>query len=286
MAAMIATALRANETFSPLLDPSLDFAPKIYDISWLLMNQTMRILTISAVLLTVLATASFAEPGTKPINREVRVKNFKGKVMLREIGDDKIEVRLRTWRTTRDTVRGHGLFPVLVNGHKQPFYFGKFGSSKLPVLVFGVSDPERISEAKALAYQVSPNGALIGQQVINDESIAHGHTDNVTIGRYAVAAIDPALGAIYSIAYQEARFEGYYVSYEKLRVRQWDPAINSFIETDQGFLRDRNGKLVEASRFHSWPDNQREAIFAANLEPVKPWMVPKEPKAIPARAAK
>jgi len=246
----------------------------------------MRRLTIS-VLFILASTNAFAEANTKPINREVSTKHFKGKIILREIGDDKIEVRMRTWRNTRDTVRGHGLFPILVNGNKQPFYFGKFGSSKLPMLVFGVSDPERISESHAVAYQVSPNGALIGQQVITDESIQHGHTDNLTIGRYAVAAVDPALGAIYSIAYQEAHFEGYYVSYEKLRVRQWDPAINSFIETDQGFLRDARGKLVEATRFHAWPDNQREAVFAQNLQPVKPWMVKKEePKAIPARAAK
>jgi hypothetical protein len=252
------------------------------------MNLIMRIPAITVLFLAILATTSHADPATNPIKREVNTKHFKGKIMLRELGNDKIEVRMRTWRNTRDTVRGHGLFPVLVAGHKQPFYFGKFGASKLPMLVFGVSDPERITESHALAYQVSPNGALIGQQVVTDESITHGHTDNITIGRYAVASVDPALGAIYSIAYQEARFEGYFVSYEKLRVRQWDPAINSFIETDQGFLRDHNGKLLEASRFHTWPDNQREAIFAANLEPVKPWMIAKKegPKVIPARAAK
>src|SRR5438445_7693777 len=128
----------------------------------------MRSFTITALLLAIFSTSALADPGKKPINREVHVKHFKGKVILREIGGDKIEVRIRTWRTTRDTVRGHGLFPILVNGHKEPFYFGKFGASKLPMLVFGVSDPERISESHAVAYQVPPNGALIGQQVIVD----------------------------------------------------------------------------------------------------------------------
>jgi hypothetical protein len=195
---------------------------------------------------------------------------------------------MRTWRTTRDTVSGSEIFPVLVNGAKEKFFFGHFGASKLPMLIFAVSDAEHPQQARAVAYQVSPRGSLIGQQVVVDETIDHGHTDNVTSGRYALTAIDPKLGAIYSIASQDARFEGFFVSYEKLRIRQWDPVINSFIETDQGFLRDRSGRLMQSTRFESWNDAERADVFAANLEPKKPWMIDKkpEPKIIPARAEK
>ena len=214
------------------------------------------------------------------------MKNFKGKIWLTELPDNKIEIRLRTWRTTRDTVDGHQIFPVLVNGGKQNFYFGHFGASKLPMLIFAVSDAEHPQESKTVAYQVSPRGSLIGQIVVVDESSEHGHTDNVRSGRYALTAIDPKLGAIYAIASQEAHFEGFFISYEKLRVRQWDPAINSFIETDQGFLRDRSGKLMQTTRFDSWSDAERSEVFAANLEPKKPWIIEKKSteKVIPTSA--
>ena len=100
-------------------------------------------------------------------------------------------------------------------------------------------DADHPQQARAVAYQVSPRGSLIGQLVVTDESIEHGHTDNVASGRYALTAIDPKLGAIYSIASQDAHFEGFFVTYEKLRIRQWDPALSIHsIETDQGFLRD------------------------------------------------
>jgi hypothetical protein len=156
------------------------------------------------------------------------------------------------------------------------------------MLIFATSDPERISDTRVLAYQVSPRGSLIGQQVVVDDAIVHGHTDNVTSGRYSLTAIDPKIGAIYSIASQDAHFEGFFVSYEKMRVRQWDPAINSFIETDEGFLRDRSGKLMQSTRFDSWSDAERSAVFVANLEPKKPWMIEKksEVKVMPASAAK
>ncbi len=225
----------------------------------------MKILAISITLLAISASSIIAKPDRKPIVRSLHSKSFAGKISLHELPGDKIEVRIRTWRTTRDTIAGHALFPVLVNGHKQDFFFGKFGASKLPVLIFAASEADRINESRVLAYQLSPNGALIGQQVIVDEAIHHGHTDELASGRYALAAVDPKLGAIFSIAYQDAHFENYFVSYEKLRVRQWDAAINAFIETDQGFLRDKYGRLVESGKFHSWPERTREELFTSNL---------------------
>jgi hypothetical protein len=248
----------------------------------------MRILSIT-ILLSLSAFSSILATQTKhSVERSVRMKNFSGKITLAQVMDNNIEIKIRTWRTTRDTVPGHEILPVLINGVRKSLFFGHFGGSKLPMLIFAVSDPNRINETHVIAYQVSPRGSLIGQQVIVDDAIVHGHTDNVISGRYSLTAIDPKIGAIYSIASQDAHFEGFFVSYEKMRVRQWDPAINSFIETDEGFLRDRSGKLMQSTRFDSWSDAERSAVFAANLEPKKPWMIEKknEPKVIPASAAK
>jgi hypothetical protein len=246
----------------------------------------MKIFRFSIIPFLFFISTAFATSAKHPAERSINMKNFKGKIWLTELPDNKIEIRLRTWRTTRDTVDGHQIFPVLVNGGKQNFYFGHFGASKLPMLIFAVSDAEHPQESKTVAYQVSPRGSLIGQIVVVDESSEHGHTDNVRSGRYALTAIDPKLGAIYAIASQEAHFEGFFISYEKLRVRQWDPAINSFIETDQGFLRDRSGKLMQTTRFDSWSDAERSEVFAANLEPKKPWIIEKKSteKVIPTSA--
>ncbi len=246
----------------------------------------MSILKISCIFFLSFTSAAFAVPAKHPVERSISMKNFKGKIWLTELPENKIEIRIRTWRTTRDTVSGHEIFPILVSGVKQNFFFGHFGASQLPMLIFSVSDAEHPQESRAVAYQVSPRGSLIGQIVVVDENIEHGHTDKVQSGRYALTAIDPKLGAIYAIASQDAHFEGFFVSYEKLRVRQWDPAINSFIETDQGFLRDRSGRLMQSTRFDSWSDAERSEVFAANLEPKKPWMQEKKPaaKAIPTSA--
>ncbi|HEY3874817.1 MAG TPA: hypothetical protein VGM92_05040, partial [Candidatus Kapabacteria bacterium] len=240
-------------------------------------------------LLVAFASAS-AEVGKHSLDRSfersIAVHGFKGKVWLTGLPGGKVEVRMRTWRTTCDTVPGHEVFPVLVSGRKEKFFLGKFGASKIPMLIFAVNDSEHPQQVRAVAYQVSPRGSLIGQLVVNDESIDHGHTDNIVSGRYALTAIDPKLGAIYSISSQSAKFEGFFVTYEKLRVRQWDLTINAFIETDQGFLRDRSGRLMQSPRFESWSDNERSEVFAANLEPHKPWMAEKKPEAkiIPAQA--
>ena len=246
----------------------------------------MRLIRLSAIIFLLLCSLANADPGKHSVERWINVRGFKGRVWLTEIPNDKIEVKMRTWRTTCDTVSGHEVFPVLVNGAKEKFFLGKFGASKIPMLIFAVNDAEHPQQVRAVAYQVSPRGSLIGQLVVNDESIDHGHTDNVICGRYALTAIDPKLGAIYSISSQSAKFEGFFVTYEKLRVRQWDPTINAFIETDQGFLRDRSGRLMQSTRFESWSDNERAEVFAANLEPRKPWYIEKKSaaKVIPTSA--
>ncbi|MDP4199762.1 MAG: hypothetical protein Q8922_15940 [Bacteroidota bacterium] len=226
----------------------------------------MKILAVSCILFCA-SIASLAAPAKRPsYERTVHLKSFKGRVALTELGDGRIEVRIKTWRTSRDTVRGETIFPVLANGTKESFYCGHFGASRLPMLIFTVRDPDRIDEARCLTYQIAPNGALIGQQVILDEATKHSHTDEVASGRYQLAAINPEIGAIYSIAYQDAHFEGYFVSYEKLRVRQWDPAINAFIEADQGFLRDTKGRLVQATRYGEWSDRYRAEVFTTNVQ--------------------
>ncbi len=216
------------------------------------------------------------------------MKGFDGTVCLTELKNDNVEVRIHTWFDTRDTVRGAHLALVYAHGVRERMFFGHFGESPVPMLVFAVSDAEDPNESRVVAFQVMSSGALIGQQVSVDESITHGHSDDVTSGQYALTGIDGKVGAIYSVASQIARFEGYFVTYEKLRVRQWDPAISSFLETDCGFLRDRDGRLLQSARFDAWSDDERWDAFAANVEASAPKMMSGEavPKVIPARAEK
>src|SRR5665213_55125 len=244
----------------------------------------MRIPIISTLLLFfTLITAASAKHS---FERRIRMKGFDGTVCLTELPNNKIEVRTQTWVTTRDTVNGAEIYLVFAHSVRERFFFGHFGESPLPMLIFAVNDAEDPQLSRAVAYEVTPRGALIGQQVACDESITHGHTDDMTSGQYALTAIDGKLGAIYSIASQDARFERYFVRYEKLRVRQWDPAINSFIETDQGFLRDHDGRLMQSARFDAWSDAERWDVFAANIGSAMPWMIEEkaEPKVIPASA--
>ena len=246
----------------------------------------MRFSIIFALFLYFTISASASTPAKHSFERHIRMKGFDGKVCLTELANDKVELRTQTRTTTRDTVNGAALAWVFAHGIRERFFFGHFGESPLPMLIFAVSDADQPRESRAVAFQVTPYGALIGQQVAVDESMVHNHSDDVTSGQYALTAIDGNLGAIYSVASQDARFEGFFVTYEKLRVRQWDPAINSFIETDQGFLRDRDGRLMQSTRFESWSDAERWNVFAANIGSVMPWMVEEKPEAkvIPARA--
>src|ERR1035437_3399901 len=193
------------------------------DISGLT-NMTMKILAAFIILFFASVTA-FASPAVRhrssakrpTAEQDVRLKSFKGRVALTELGNGRIEVRIKTWRNSRDTVRGQAIFPILVHGQKQRLYCGHFGASRLPMLIFAVSDPASAGESRCLTYQVAPNGALIGQQVVVDDAIKHAHTDQLAIGRYQLTAVNPEIGAIYSIAYQDSHFERFDVSYEKLR---------------------------------------------------------------------
>ncbi|MFI5201619.1 MAG: hypothetical protein ACHQNE_04485 [Candidatus Kapaibacterium sp.] len=248
----------------------------------------MRFFLIPALLLSFTISAAASTPANHSFERHIRMKGFDGTVCLTELPDNAIEVRLRTWTTTRDTISGSQVYLVFAHGIRERFFFGHFGESPLPMLIFAVTDANEPLVSRAIAYEVTPRGSLIGEQVAVDESMVHNHTDDVTSGQYALTAIDGNLGAIYSVASQDASFEGYFVRYEKLRVRQWDPAINSFIETDQGFLRDRDGRLMQSTRFESWSDAERWNVFAANIGSAMPWMIEEKPEAkvIPASAEK
>ena len=115
-------------------------------------------------------------------------------------------------------------------------------------------------------YQLTPGGGMIGQRVVVDEK-GFTHSESTSGGRHYLAAVDPRLGAIYSLSYQRASFEGFYHTFEKLRVRQFESSLDAFLETDQGFLRDRYGKIVESSRFNLLNDSQRQRLFVANVLP-------------------
>src|SRR5271166_4739851 len=166
----------------------------------------MRAFRLFPLLFALSVSSIFASSAKHAVERAFNFKNFKGKICLTELPDNRIEIRIRTWRTTRDTILGQNIYPVLVNGVKQSFFFGHFGASQLPMLIFATSDPSVPQESRAAAFQVSPRGALIGQQVVVDENAEHGHSDDVRSGRYALTDIDPKLGAIYSIASQSAHF--------------------------------------------------------------------------------
>src|SRR3954471_1625547 len=104
----------------------------------------MRLSYFPALLSLTIGISAFAATPKKPLERTVSVGGFRGKVALHQLQNDRVEVYIKTNRgVTVDTIPGHTIFPVLVNGKKQPFYFGKFGASKFPMLVFAVSDPDR-----------------------------------------------------------------------------------------------------------------------------------------------
>ncbi len=246
----------------------------------------MKLTVIGAFALAFASSAFASQPAKHSFERHIRMKGFHGTVTVSELGNNKIEVRTQTGSLTRDVVKGGSLAWVYAHGVRERMYFGHFGESPVPMLIFAVNDANRPRETRAVAFQVTDHGALIGQQVAVDETMLHGHTSDVTIGQYGLTGIDGKLGAIYSVASQVARFEGYFVTYEKLRVRQWDPAISSFIETDCGFLRDRDGRLMQSTRFDAASDAERWDVFASNVEGSQPKMLEEQSatKAIPARA--
>lgn len=207
----------------------------------------------------------------KPIERNIISMGVRGRVTLQQLDDSRAVIQVRTKRgASGDTIRGDGFLPVLVNERKLPIYFGRFGASQLPMLIFGVSDPDRIQDSRVVAYQVTKEGGLIGQKVVPDRSLEHGHTTSVSGGRYDLIALDPELGTIHSVAYQEARFADYLVAFEKLRVRQWEPSIDGFLEVDEGFLRDKRGRLVETMKFRQMNEPFQQRLFLANVSKPAP----------------
>jgi hypothetical protein len=228
-------------------------------------------LLLFGLLFSVAPTLAFAQAKQKPISRAVNTQGVRGTVTLSQLTPEHVEIVFKTRSgEMRDTMVGKGINPVIVNGRKQNFYVGRFGSSPLPMLVLSLRDPDRIQDSRTLSYQLTPAGGFIGQKVLIDESLEHKYTDNTSGGRHYLAAVDTKLGTIYSLAYQRASFAGFYHTYEKLRVRQWEPSIDAFIETDQGFLRDRKGAIMESGKFNVMSESQRQQIFVANVMPPAP----------------
>lgn len=226
-------------------------------------------ITSTLILLAALACpyAATAQKQSKPLSKSVFTLGVRGSVSVYQLTPEHVEVVYKTkGGEMRDTLSGKSIIPLMVNGTKQQFYIGRFGNSTLPMLIVALRDVERMQDSKVYTYQLTPGGGMIGQRVVTDES-GYKHSDNTSGGRHYLAALDTRLGTIYSLSYQRATFEGFYRTFEKLRVRQFESSLDAFIETDQGFLRDRSGKIVESSRFNLLSDMQRQRLFVSNVMP-------------------
>ncbi|HET6511523.1 MAG TPA: hypothetical protein VFH43_04985 [Candidatus Kapabacteria bacterium] len=242
----------------------------------------------------ILALAAFcsisanAQSKTKPVSRTVSTLGVRGTVTVDQLTPEHVEIIYKTKAgEMRDTLMGKGIIPLMVNGSRQQFHAGRFGNSTLPMLVISLRDVDRIQDSKTYTYQLTPGGGMIGQRVIVDET-GFKHSENTSGGRHYLSAIDTKLGAIYSLSYQRAGFEGFYHTFEKLRVRQFEASMDAFLETDQGFLRDRYGKIVESSRFNLLSENQRQKLFVANVMPpsaASNAAKPKVPSVLPVKRA-
>jgi hypothetical protein len=207
----------------------------------------------------------------KPSSRSVSTLGVRGVVTVSQISAEQLELRFKTASgETRDTIRGKGIVPLIVNGRKSNFYAGRFGNSLLPMLVLTVRDLDRIQDSRTITYQLTPSGGLIGQRVIIDATTSYKYSDDLSGGRHYLSAIDTKLGAIYSLAYQRASFDNLFITFEKLRVRQWENSMDAFLETDQGFLRDRYGKIMESGRFNMLSERARQQVFVSNVLPPQP----------------
>lgn len=229
-----------------------------------------------------------AQTKMKPHTRNVATLGVRGTVAVYQLTPEHVEITYKTKSgEMRDTLIGKGIIPLTVNGSKQQFYAGRFGNSTLPMLILSLRDVDRIQDSKTYTYQLTPGGGMIGQRVIVDEN-GFTHSDNTSGGRHYLSAVDTKLGVIYSLSYQRAGFEGFYHTFEKLRVRQFEASMDSFLETDQGFLRDRYGKIVESSRFNLLSETQRQRLFVANVMPpsaASNAAKPRVPSMIPAKRA-
>lgn len=229
-------------------------------------------ITSTLILLVALGSpvAASAQKQTKPVTKSIATLGVRGSVSVNQLTPEHVEVIYKTKSgEMRDTLSGKGIIPLMVNGSKQQFYAGRFGNSSLPMMIVALRDVDRIQDSKTYTYQLTPGGGMIGQRVVVDEK-GFTHSDKTSGGRHYLAAVDTKLGAIYSLSYQRAGFEGFYHTFEKLRVRQFESSMDAFLETDQGFLRDRYGKIVESSRFNLLNDTQRQKLFVANVMPASP----------------
>jgi hypothetical protein len=244
---------------------------------------------------TLILLAALASPLTapaqkqiKPVTKSISTLGVRGSVSVNQLTPEHVEVIYKTKSgEMRDTLSGKGIIPLMVNGSKQQFYAGKFGNATLPMLILALRDVDRIQDSKTYTYQLTPGGGMIGQRIVTDVN-GFTHSDNTSGGRHYLAAVDTKLGAIYSLSYQRAGFEGFYHTFEKLRVRQFESSMDAFLETDQGFLRDRYGKIIESSRFNLLNDNQKQKLFVANVMPPSPAAnasKPKVPTLIPVKRA-
>lgn len=217
-----------------------------------------------------------AAQSSKPATRSVATLGVRGSVTVTQLSPEHMELRFKTSSgETRDTLRGKGLVPLIVNGRKSTFYAGRFGNSLLPMVILTIRDLDRIQDSKTIAYQLTNSGGLIGQRVVVDATSKYDYTDNISGGRHYLSAIDTKLGAIYSLAYQRASFDNFFITFEKLRVRQWETSLDAFLETDQGFLRDRFGKIMESGRFNMLSEHARQQMFVTNVMPPQPKPVTK-----------
>jgi hypothetical protein len=238
-------------------------------------------------LVTLLPVIGHAQRASKPVTKSVATQGVRGTATVNQLTPEHVELIFKTKTgETRDTLRAKGTIPLVVNGRKANFFVGRFGSSSLPMLIVSLRDPDRIQDSRTIVYQLSSSGAMIGQRVLVDETLDHKYSDNTSGGRHYLSAIDTKLGTIYSLSYQRASFVGFYHTYEKLRVRQWEPSIDAFIETDQGFLRDRTGKLIESGRFNVMSEAQRQKIFVSNVLPPAPSETKKPQQSPPATPVK
>lgn len=227
-----------------------------------------RTIGIKILLIALFFTPLISRAGDRSIERTISAMGVKVRLSIKPLDENKALIHI--WNAkggAYDTVQGRGIIPLWIAGKKSQVFFGKFGQSQLPMLIVGLSNPDRIQDSRVLAYEVTKQGALIGQRVFIDESLDRYHTDNTSGGRYDLVMLDPKQGSIHSISYQDAHFTDYTLSFEKLRIRQWEPSFGGFIETDAGFLRDPKGKLIESVRFHQLSDRAREQLFLSNVIP-------------------
>jgi hypothetical protein len=247
-------------------------------------------ITSTLILLAALTCplAADAQKQTKPVTKSIATLGVRGSLSVNQLTPEHVEVIYKTKSgEMRDTLSGKGIIPLMVNGSKQQFYVGRFGNSSLPMMILALRDVDRIQDSKIYTYQLTPGGGMIGQRVVVDEK-GYTHSESTSGGRHYLAAVDTKLGAIYSLSYQRASFEGFYHTFEKLRVRQFESSLDAFLETDQGFLRDRYGKIVESSRFNLLNDLQRQRLFVANVMPQSPASnasKPRVPAMVPAKRA-